>query len=61
MLKFDEVVNWEVKDMCFWLDAVSVPLRYLCILLFFRFPCVRRICIRVTYLYSYFVDLHSGS
>ena len=23
ILKFDEVVNWEVKDMCFWLDAVS--------------------------------------
>ena len=23
MLRFDMVVTWEVKDMCFWLDAVS--------------------------------------
>ena len=24
MLRFDMIVNWEVKDTCFWLDAVSL-------------------------------------
>jgi len=23
ILQFDEVAKWEVKDVCYWLDAVS--------------------------------------
>jgi len=23
MLRIDEVIKWEVKDVCFWLQAVS--------------------------------------
>jgi len=25
LLRFDMVVTWEVKDMCFWLEAVRRP------------------------------------